>query len=106
LSEALSTDFAGVQALFDHVLTRLENRLKGYIDGDKSIIPTAQKGIETQIDNVEARKERQVERVAKLETMYREQYYKMQATLLTMQAQYQNTMSMLAGSAAFFNQQS
>ncbi len=104
LSDALDTNFSDVSAMLNNILDRLDTRLDRYL-GTKSIITRSQDGIDSQVESLTSRKDNAQERLTKMEASYRQQYYQMQATLISMQAQYQNTMSMMGSSSSLFNQQ-
>jgi flagellar hook-associated protein 2 len=105
LTDALETDFGSVTALFDYTLDRMNIRLSRYLDDSDSIITSTQDGLDKQMKALQGRKKSAQELLTKMQEMYRQQYYQMQAQLLAMQAKYQNTMSMMYGSTNLLNQQ-
>ncbi len=98
LTSALDDNFDGVLALFEHVADKLTTRLDRYIDDSSSIISRTQDSLDDQIESMEDRKTSASERLTRMEEMYRNQFFQMQAQLLTMQYEYQNTMSLMYSS--------
>lgn len=103
LTDALENNFSDVLALFEHVGDKLSSRLDRYIDDSSSIISRTQDSIDDQIESMGDRKDSASERLTRMEAMYRDQFYKMQAQLLTMQYDYQNTMSLMYSSQSLLS---
>lgn len=98
LTAALDKNFQDVSDLMDYVSGRMENRLETYLDGTSSYITSAKSSIDDQIDLLDTRIGGYETRLSAREEALRKQYYELQSQLITMQYDYQSTMSIANGS--------
>ncbi|RME98259.1 MAG: hypothetical protein D6768_17765 [Chloroflexi bacterium] len=98
LTAALNENFEDVSDLMDYVFGRMEDRLETYLDGSSSYISSAKDSIDDQIDLLDTRIDSYESRLSAREEALRKQYYELQSQLITMQYDYQSTMSIASGS--------
>lgn len=90
LKTAIENNTAGVKSLFDNVLSRLETRLKSYVDGSQAIVKSKQTGVGDEIKLLNNRISQYEARLKMRETALSNQYSAIQTQLLDMTYQFQS----------------